>query len=170
MEHNAVMRPLRQLEAAGVMFDRVPAIRTGRCGFRREEALVRENTRLFVCLHASNRLRDAAAGQRDRRVLSSPSAPLLSGQRTDCGRFSDRYAGVSHRRCGVYGAQGAARSAGDGGIVLREDLAQELTPLLAGGTGSMSHTEFMPEFLPDRFEPGTMNLPGLRGFTLRWAF
>ena len=48
-----------------------------------------------------------------------------------------------------------------------EDLAAELTPLIAGGTGSLSHTEFMPDFLPDRFEAGTMNLPGIAGLDTR---
>ena len=38
-----------------------------------------------------------------------------------------------------------------------------MTPLLSGGTGSLSHTEAVPDFLPDRFEPGTMNLPGILG-------
>ena len=32
--------------------------------------------------------------------------------------------------------------------------------LLSGGTGSISHTEEIPSFLPDRFEPGTPNIPG----------
>ena len=59
---------------------------------------------------------------------------------------------------------------GTGGIILREDLAGLLTPLLAGGTGSMSHTEFMPDFLPDRLEPGTMNLPGLAGLHAALGF
>ena len=39
----------------------------------------------------------------------------------------------------------------------------EVTPLLAGGTGSQSHLETMPDFLPDRFEAGTLNLPGIMG-------
>ena len=38
-----------------------------------------------------------------------------------------------------------------------------LEPLLSGGTGSLSHTEIVPDFMPDRFEPGTMNLPGIIG-------
>ena len=48
MEHNAVMRPLRQLEAAGVMFDRVPCNPDGSLRLSEAEALVRENPRLFV--------------------------------------------------------------------------------------------------------------------------
>ena len=38
-----------------------------------------------------------------------------------------------------------------------------IDPLLSGGTGSISHTEDIPDFMPDRFEPGTMNLPGIIG-------
>ena len=54
--------------------------------------------------------------------------------------------------------------------MLRPELAAQLTPLIAGGTGSMSHTEFMPDFLPDRFEAGTMNLPGLAGLHAALGF
>ena len=38
-----------------------------------------------------------------------------------------------------------------------------IEPLLSGGTGSISHQEEIPDFMPDRFEPGTMNLPGIIG-------
>lgn len=36
-------------------------------------------------------------------------------------------------------------------------------PLLAGGTGSESASPLMPAFLPDRLEPGTLNVPGIAG-------
>lgn len=47
--------------------------------------------------------------------------------------------------------------------MLREDLIGQVEPLLSGGTGSLSHTEETPDFLPDRFEAGTLNLPGILG-------
>ena len=43
-------------------------------------------------------------------------------------------------------------------------MARKLTPLIAGGTGSVSNSEYLPEYLPDRFESGTMNLPGIYGW------
>ena len=58
---------------------------------------------------------------------------------------------------GLYGPQGI------GGFILQEEMISAMTPLLSGGTGSISHTEEIPEFMPDRFEPGTMNLPGIFG-------
>lgn len=170
MEHNAVMRPLRQLEAAGVTFDRVPCNPDGTMRLSEAEALVRENTRLFVCLHASN--------------VCGTLLPIKEIG-TFCKRHQIRFFLDSAQTAGVFpidmqachidavaftGHKGLLGPQGTGGIVLREDLAQELTPLLAGGTGSMSHTEFMPEFLPDRFEPGTMNLPGIAGLHAALGF
>ena len=59
---------------------------------------------------------------------------------------------------------------GTGGFLLRPELAAELEPLLSGGTGSASHSEEVPSFLPDRFEAGTLNLPGIMGLhaALTW--
>ena len=54
MEHNAVMRPLVQLQKQGVTFDRIPCDREGNLILSEADSLVKPNTRLLVCLHASN--------------------------------------------------------------------------------------------------------------------
>lgn len=61
------------------------------------------------------------------------------------------------------GHKGLLGPQGIGGFVLGPGLAPQIEPLIAGGTGSLSHTEQMPTFLPDRFEAGTLNLPGILG-------
>ena len=60
--------------------------------------------------------------------------------------------------------------AGIGGLIVTDALARALDPLVTGGTGSASDSPEMPELLPDRFEPGTLNLPGVYGLraALRW--
>ena len=50
-----------------------------------------------------------------------------------------------------------------GGFLIRNELAAQIEPLISGGTGSASHSEEVPAFLPDRFEPGTPNIPGILG-------
>ena len=50
-------------------------------------------------------------------------------------------------------------------MVLSEGLAQILKPWAAGGTGSKSDLLQMPQFLPDKFEAGTQNLPGIIGLS-----
>ena len=128
MEHNAVMRPLRQMEAAGVMFDRVPCNPDGTMRLSEAEALVRENTKLFVCLHASN--------------VCGTLLPIKEIG-TFCKRHQIRFFLDSAQTAGVFpidmqtchidavaftGHKGLLGPQGTGGIVLREELAQELTP------------------------------------------
>ena len=68
------------------------------------------------------------------------------------------------------GHKGLLGPQGIGGFLLKEEMAPQIEPLLSGGTGSISHTEEVPDFMPDRFEPGTMNLPGILGLRagLQW--
>lgn len=52
---------------------------------------------------------------------------------------------------------------GLGLLLLSPRMADALTPVICGGTGSFSDEPAMPPVLPDRFEPGTLNLPGILG-------
>ncbi|MDF2514653.1 MAG: cysteine desulfurase, partial [Herbinix sp.] len=61
------------------------------------------------------------------------------------------------------GHKGLLGPQGIGGFLITDEMADQMTPLITGGTGSISDTEDTPEFLPDKFEAGTMNLPGIMG-------
>ena len=61
------------------------------------------------------------------------------------------------------GHKGLMGPQGIGGVLWRPDFAARVEPLVAGGTGSYSHVETQPEELPDKFESGTPNLPGIVG-------
>ena len=61
------------------------------------------------------------------------------------------------------GHKGLLGPQGIGGFIITDEMVKKIEPLICGGTGSISHTEEIPEFMPDRFEPGTMNLPGIIG-------
>ena len=163
MEHNAVMRPLVQLEKTGVSVTRVSCDNQGRLDVDALESCLRPNTRLVVMTHASNVcgtiLPVAQVGQFCQKhnlkffVDSAQTAGVLELDMENM--HIDALAFTGHK--GLLGPQGI------GGFVLTDELSRELTPLLSGGTGSLSHTEEVPDFLPDRFEPGTPNLPGILG-------
>lgn len=63
----------------------------------------------------------------------------------------------------IAGHKGLMAPQGVGLLLLSEKMAQALPPVISGGTGSFSHLPDMPPVLPDRFEPGTLNLPGIIG-------
>ena len=52
---------------------------------------------------------------------------------------------------------------GTGGIIWEPEFASQVEPFITGGTGSYSHLEVQPEDMPDKFESGTPNLPGIAG-------
>ena len=52
---------------------------------------------------------------------------------------------------------------GTGGFIIRDETVPLIEPLISGGTGSVSDLETVPDFLPDRFEAGTLNIAGIYG-------
>lgn len=163
MEHNAVMRPLVQLEKAGLEFSRIPCNEDGTLQTEQLEHFLRPNTRAVVMTHASNvcgtLLPIKEVGLFCKKhglrffVDSAQTAGVCPINMEEM--YIDALAFTGHK--GLLGPQGT------GGFLLKEDMVSLLEPLLSGGTGSISHTEEVPDFMPDRFEPGTMNLPGIMG-------
>ena len=70
----------------------------------------------------------------------------------------------------VPGHKGLMGPSGIGALLLSHDFAKSLTPIITGGTGSASDTEVQPGYMPDRFESGTPNLPGIYGFQAAVSF
>ena len=157
MEHNAIMRPLVQLAGNGVTFDRIPCRKDGSLLIEKAEALLRPKTRLLVCLHASNvcgtmmpvqKLSDFC--QKHHLLFILDTAQTAGTIPIDMDALHlDALAFTGHKS--LRGPQGI------GGFLITNELAAQIEPLISGGTGSVSHTEEVPAFLPDRFEPGLQN-------------
>lgn len=162
MEHNAVMRPLVQL---GIPFTRVPCDRAGRLDLSAAEALFRPDTRMFLLCHASNvcgTIQDAAAvGTLCRRH----GVPLVLDASQSAGHFPVDFTAFGLSAMAIPAHKGLLGPQGIGALLVTKEFATQLTPLIAGGTGSMSDSELLPPFMPDRFESGTPNLPGIYGWS-----
>jgi selenocysteine lyase/cysteine desulfurase len=70
----------------------------------------------------------------------------------------------------VPGHKGLLGPSGIGALLMTDAFAKQLDPIVAGGTGSASDSEYLPEYLPDRFESGTPNLPGIYGWEAALRF
>ena len=170
LEHNSVLRPLYRQMERGVQADFLPADRQGRINYADFDRLLRPETKAVVCTAGSNLTGNLLDLQRIGDFCAAHGLLFVVDASQTAGVFPiDLRAQHISVLC-FTGHKSLMGPQGTGGIVLREDLAEKLTPLLAGGTGSMSHTEFMPDFLPDRLEPGTMNLPGLAGLHAALGF
>ena len=162
MEHNAVMRPLLQLK--GVSFDRVMADETGLLDPEAIRPLIRPNTRLILMAHGSNVSGAVQDGAAIGRIAGELGIPFVLDAAQTAGHFPVDFQGFGLSGLCVPGHKGLLGPAGIGAMLVTDDLAKQLTPPIAGGTGSASDSEELPSFLPDRFESGTMNLPGIFGW------
>lgn len=162
MEHNAVMRPLVQL---GVDFDRVPCDAEGHLQLDAIEPLIRPNTRLFVLCHASNVCGTIQDAEAVGKLCKLHGIDFLLDAAQSAGHISVDFATFGLSALSVPAHKGLLGPQGIGALLVSEEFAKKLDPLIAGGTGSMSDSEELPPYLPDRFESGTPNLPGIYGWS-----
>lgn len=163
MEHNAVMRPLRQLEKQGVRVARIPTDVTGSARMEAVPALLDASPSLVLVNHASNvsgtlfPLEEIAALCRQRGI------PLAVDAAQTAGHLPIDFQALGLAALCVPGHKGLRGPQGIGAVLMEESFAQRVQPLITGGTGSHSDREEQPDYLPDRFESGTLNLPGIFG-------
>lgn len=182
IEHNSVMRPLNQLAENGVSFSRIPCNEFGEfmtAGNNKPsssgdsaltdlvahtlDAMVTPATKAVVMTHASNVCGTIMPIKAIGKWCKNRGIRFI----VDCAQTAgcididmkdmniDALAFTGHK--GLLGPQGI------GGFVLKDDMVPLITPLISGGSGSISHTEDIPSFMPDKFEAGTPNLPGIVG-------
>lgn len=170
MEHNAVMRPLVQLEKSGVDFDRAPCDGTGRLKLEALPALFRPNTRLVVMAHASNVCGVLQDVQTVGALCRARGVPFVLDAAQSAGHVPIDAQALRLSALVVPGHKGLLGPQGIGAALIVPELAGRLDPLTAGGTGSVSDSEELPPFFPDRLEPGTPNLPGIYGWEAALAY
>ena len=158
-EHNAVTRPLTAL-GAEVSAAEAPLFRQSEVAAAFDRLIV-PGTDAVICNHISNvfgfiqPVEAIAAMCRERGVPfiidASQSAGVLP---LDLDRLEAAFIAMPGHK-GLYGPQGT-------GVLLCGENVPVRT-LLEGGTGSLSMQQEMPDFLPDRLEAGTHNMPGIAG-------
>lgn len=163
MEHNGMMRPLVQMAHQGVTFDAAQADRDGVLDPQKVEELIRPNTRAVMMLHASNLCGTMLPIQQVGEICARHGLIFVVDTAQTAGVFPIDMEKMHIDALCFTGHKGLRGPQGVGGMLLRDELCSQMTPLISGGTGSRSDSEEVPDFMPDRFESGTMNLPGIAG-------
>ncbi len=164
-EHNAVMRPLLR---TGAEWTAAQLDESGH--FAHPEALFRPNTKLVVMTHASNVFGNRLPLEEMGRLCRERGVPFA----VDCAQTAGHLPVDMEQLCAdalcFAGHKGLLGPAGTGGVLLRRELARRLPPLIEGGTGSASDRMETPDLMPDKFEAGTRNIPGLWGLHAALGF
>lgn len=165
MEHNSTIRPLKELEKRmGIGLTVLPCPDRCRMDLDAFERSIRPDTKLAVINHASNvsgtlqPLREIGHMCRRKNIILLADCSQSAGTvLLDMEEYNiDILAWSGHK--GLYGPTGT------GGLVLSDSFDfTRMSPLKYGGTGSDSDKIFQPDFLPDAYESGTLNVAGLSG-------
>jgi len=164
MEHNAVMRPLRQLEREGVQVTVLPCSPQGFLDPATIEPAIRRNTVMIVLNHGSNVVGTLLPVAEAGRIARAHDLLLAVDTAQTAGAYPIDMQADQIDLLGFTGHKGLYGPMGTGGLVIGERVdVDRLDPLKRGGTGSRSEHEEQPDFLPDKCESGTPNVVGLAG-------
>ena len=161
-EHNAVMRPLERFVRRGEIT--VKLLRPDAHGLLTPEALRRaitDRTALVILCHASNVTGVVQPVRALGGVCRERGVPLLVDAAQTAGILDVTLDGLNADLIALPGHKGLMGPHGTGLLALGEGIDPE--PLILGGTGSASESVRQPDLLPDRYESGTLNLPGIAG-------
>ena len=163
LEHNAVMRPLTALSVRGVTYTlakTVPGDNDATLDAFRQAMGPR--TKLVVCTQASNVFGFRLPVERIAALCHQYGAKLCVDAAQSAGLVPIHLQrdGIDYLCCaghkGLYGPMGV-------GLLVLRDPAAGLVPLVEGGTGTQSRSLAQPEDSPERYESGTLNVPGIAG-------
>lgn len=164
LEHNAVLRPLNQLEKKDII--EVSYIEADQDGILEPtliEDSIKENTKLIILNHASNVTGTILPAEKVGQIAKKHGIYYALDTAQTAGLIDIDFNKFNLDFLGFTGHKGLLGPQGIGGMIISQKLADNMESLITGGTGSLSETVEQPDFLPDKFESGTINTPGIIG-------
>lgn len=167
MDHNSVLRPLNALEARGeITQTRVPCDPvTGLVDPDDVRAAVKPHTRLIACVHGSNVTGTLQPIRAIGAVARDCAVPLLVDAAQTAGHVPIDVQADGIDLLAAPGHKGLLGPLGTGFLYIRPGVEKMMRTVREGGTGSRSELDVQPDFMPDRFEPGSHNAPGILGLS-----
>lgn len=161
MEHNSVLRPIKELEKEGVENTIIKGDLMGRIDPVDIEKNIKENTKLIVTTHISNLTGTIMPVEEIGRIAKDNDIYYLVDAAQSAGVYDIDVEKMNIDMLAFPGHKGLLGPQGTGGLYISEDI--DLKELEQGGTGSISHLLTQPDVRPDRYESGTPNGPGIIG-------
>lgn len=158
-EHNAVTRPLEAL-GARVSVAAAPLFRP-EAVLEAFDRLVVPGVDAVICSHVSNVFGFVQPVEAIAALCRKRGVPFVIDDSQAAGVLTLDMAALGAAFIAMPGHKGLYGPQGTGVLLCGQDVSTRT--LLEGGTGSLSEQQAMPDFLPDRLEAGTHNMPGIAG-------
>jgi cysteine desulfurase/selenocysteine lyase len=169
VEHNSVMRPFSALaREQGVTISKAKAGVSGLTDLDDLKGCIQPDTALIVMTHASNVTGTIQPIEHCGRIAAERGIPFLVDAAQTAGCIPIDLSQLPVDMMAISGHKGLLGPQGVGALYIREGVRPR--PLKQGGTGSASADEVQPEILPDMYESGTPNTPGIAGLSAALDF
>jgi cysteine desulfurase family protein len=165
IDHNSILRPLNALVDAGVAQQSRVMIdpNSGLVDPDEIRRAIRPDTRLIAVTHASNVTGTVQPIREIGKIAREHGIPLLVDAAQSAGHLPIDLQADCIDLLAAPGHKGLLGPLGTGFLYIRPGLEKVLRPVRVGGTGSVSDSDRQPDFLPDKFEPGSHNAIGIIG-------
>jgi len=170
IEHNSVLRPLRHLREQGVEVTYVNADAEGRVRPDDFKNALRKKTRLIALIHASNVTGAIQPIDHVAEIARDAGAFFLVDAAQTAGHLPLDVSRVPIDLLACAGHKGLLGPLGTGILYVRPGIDKHLDSVRQGGTGTNSEDDHQPDSLPDKYEAGNHNVPGLYGLEAALAW
>lgn len=159
LEHNSVIRVLEKMKNENkITYDIAKTFPDDFDTLKSFESLIKDDTEAIVCTHASNVFADVLPAQEIGEMCKKYGLSFILDAAQSAGVIPIDIKKMNITALCIPGHKGLYGSMGTGALLLNTDKTE---PFILGGTGSESSDFSQPEYLPDRLESGTLNLPGI---------
>ena len=164
MDHNATLRPLNSLFEKNIIeLDIIPCSKDGLINIDDFINALKPNTKLVVLSHASNIIGSIQPIETIGKICKDKDIYFIIDVAQTAGVLPIDFYKLNCNALAFTGRKGLLGPQGTGGFLIDDKLNEQCTSFIEGGTGSLSSSIIQPDFLPDKFESGTLNAPGIAG-------
>ncbi|WP_434298000.1 aminotransferase class V-fold PLP-dependent enzyme [Clostridium sporogenes] len=164
MDHNSVIRPLVSLEKSNkIELDILNCSEEGLINIDDFKNAIKDNTKLVVLSHASNIVGTIQPLETIGKICKEKGIYFIIDSAQTAGVLPLDFQNLNCNALAFTGHKALLGPQGIGGFIIDDKLNNIATNFIEGGTGSLSESTLQPDFLPDKFESGTMNTPGIAG-------
>ncbi len=167
MDHNSVLRPLNALSPHMKLdvtrLEADPA--TGLVDPADVQKALRPETRLIALVHGSNVTGTLQHVRQVGQIARAAGVPFLVDAAQSLGHVPIDVQADCIDLLAFPGHKGLLGPLGTGALYIRPGIEKQMATVREGGTGSISEQDVQPDFMPDRFEPGSHNAIGIIGLS-----
>ncbi len=163
MEHNAVMRPINALKRRNVSYSTVPCNKVGELNAEDIKKYIKTNTKAVIMTQASNVCGTILELEKAGEICKDNDLFFIIDTAQSAGFLNINFKKLNADAIAFTGHKGLLGPQGMGGFVAGDKIIENMNTFIEGGTGSLSEHEIQPDYMPDKFEGGTLNIPGIYG-------